>query len=154
MSKQLKSDQQEPRYADVVHHANVKASVSYVQRKTGLSFNETSRLLELALQRGDLKYGDYAGRRLENYADDHTKALQARIAELEAWQEDVRSNSPLLARLERAEQRVQELEAQQERKPLTEGEIAEALLTHCGHIPPGYFVKNARAIERAHGIRE
>lgn len=35
--------------------------------------------------------------------------LQARIAQLEAWQDDVRSNSPLLARLERAEQSSREL---------------------------------------------
>lgn len=42
--------------------------------------------------------------------------LLDRIAELERWQEDVRSNSPLLSRLERAEQRVKELEAQPLRK--------------------------------------
>ena len=47
------------------------------------------------------------------------RRLHARVQELEAWQEEVRSNSPLLARLERAEQRVQELEALQERKPMT-----------------------------------
>lgn len=40
------------------------------------------------------------------------RRLHARVLELEAWQEEVRSNSPLLARLERAEQRVQELETQ------------------------------------------
>lgn len=84
MSKQLKSDQQEPCYADVVHHANVKASLSYVARKTGLTYPEAENLLELALKRGDLSRGDYEGRRLVNYVDDKTNALQARIAELEA----------------------------------------------------------------------
>lgn len=54
------------------------------------------------------------------------RRLYARVQELEAWQEDVRSNSPLLARLERAEQRVQELEALQKRKPLTDGDIVDA----------------------------
>lgn len=37
--------------------------------------------------------------------------LAARVKELEAWQEEVRANSPLVARLERAEQRARELEA-------------------------------------------
>lgn len=112
MSEAQKTEAQEPRYADVVHHANVNPSLSYVARKTGLTYPEAERLMELALKRGDLVRGDYAGRRLVNHVDDHTKALQARIAELEAWQEDVRSNSPLLARLERAELRVKELEVE------------------------------------------
>ncbi|MDL5036797.1 hypothetical protein QRD40_10610 [Comamonas sp. Y6] len=42
------------------------------------------------------------------------KRLHARVQELERWQEDVRSNSPLLARLERAEQRVKELEVERD----------------------------------------
>ena len=54
------------------------------------------------------------------------RRLHARVQELEAWQEEVRSNSPLLARLERAEQRVQELEALQERKPMTDSDIVAA----------------------------
>ncbi|WP_162989503.1 hypothetical protein [Comamonas sp. lk] len=48
--------------------------------------------------------------------------LLDRIKELEAWQDDVRSNSPLLARLDRAEKRVKELEATH----LTDGEIFAA----------------------------
>lgn len=38
--------------------------------------------------------------------------LREKVAELERWQETVRSNSPLLAELQRANDRVQELEAQ------------------------------------------
>lgn len=106
----MASDQEH--YSQVVHHGNVNASVSYVARKTGLSYQETGRLLELALKNGDLKAGDYAGRRLTDYVDEQMAAKDARIAELEAWQEQVRSNSPLLARLERAEQRVKELTEQ------------------------------------------
>lgn len=43
------------------------------------------------------------------------RSQQARIAELERWQEEVRSNSPLLAELQRANVRVQELEASESR---------------------------------------
>lgn len=85
------TEQLEPRYADVVHHANVHPSLSYVARKTGLGYQETTRLLELALERGDLASGDYAGRNLDLYVADREKALtqeveqlRARVQELEA----------------------------------------------------------------------
>lgn len=88
------TEQLEPRYADVVHHANVHPSLSYVARKTGLGYQETTRLLELALARGDLASGDYAGRNLDLYVADREKALtqeveqlRARVQELEASQE-------------------------------------------------------------------
>lgn len=52
-------------YAEVVHHVNVKASLAYVQRKTGFGYQKTGRLLELALQRGDICEGTYNGRKLD-----------------------------------------------------------------------------------------
>jgi hypothetical protein len=67
------------RYSDVVHHANVKASLAYVARKTGLGYQETERLLELALQRGDLAEGDYSGRKMEKIADDRLASLEAKL---------------------------------------------------------------------------
>ena len=67
------------RYSDVVHHANVKASIAYVARKTGLGYQETERLLELALQRGDLTEGDYSGRKMEKIADDRLASLEAQL---------------------------------------------------------------------------
>lgn len=67
------------RYSEVVHHANVKASLAYVARKTGLGYQETERLLELALQRGDLAEGDYSGRKMENTADDRLASLEAQL---------------------------------------------------------------------------
>ncbi|MBO9679515.1 MAG: hypothetical protein J7556_14835 [Acidovorax sp.] len=65
-------------YDDVVHHANVHASLAYVQRKTGFGYQQTERLLELALQRGDLEGGDYSGRKKERYEDDRVAALSDR----------------------------------------------------------------------------
>lgn len=60
----LSADQPiEDGYAEVAHHANVKASLAYVQRKTGFGYQKTERLLELALQRGDI--GAYSGRKLD-----------------------------------------------------------------------------------------
>lgn len=94
------TEQLEPRYADVVHHANVHPSLSYVARKTGLCYQETTRLLELALERGDLASGDYAGRNLDLYVADREKALTQEVEQLRA--------------------RVQELEAAQARVPLSE----------------------------------
>lgn len=67
------------RYSEVVHHANVKASLAYVARKSGLGYQETERLLELALQRGDLAEGDYAGRKMENAANDQLASLEAQL---------------------------------------------------------------------------
>lgn len=94
------TEQLEPRYADVVHHANVHPSLSYVARKTGLCYQETTRLLELALERGDLASGDYAGRNLDLYVADREKALTQEVEQLRA--------------------RVQELEAAQARVPLSD----------------------------------
>lgn len=71
-------------YSQVVHHANVSASVSYVKRKTGLSYTLVGELMELALKNGDIAKGDYAGRKIEHYQDDRVAKLQARISELEA----------------------------------------------------------------------
>lgn len=75
---------QEARYSDVVHHANANPSVSYVARKTGIGYQEAARLLEMALQRGDLASGDYNGRRLELHVEDGTRALAAEIERLQA----------------------------------------------------------------------
>lgn len=74
----------ELRYADVVHHANVKSSISYVSRKTGLGFQETARLLELALARGDLADGNYSGRRLDLYIEEREQALTKEVEQLRA----------------------------------------------------------------------
>lgn len=78
------TEQLEPRYADVVHHANAHPSLSYVARKTGLGYQETTRLLELALARGDLASGDYAGRNLDLYVADREKALTQEVEQLRA----------------------------------------------------------------------
>lgn len=72
--------------------------------------------------------------------------LLDRIAELERWQEDVRSNSPLLARMERAEQRVQDLEAQQERKPLADEQIQQIDDETPFHESPGWSLRFARNV--------
>lgn len=79
-----KPEQTEPRYAEVVQHANVKSSLAYVARKTGLGFQEATRLLELALQRGDLPSNDYAGRRLDCYVEDRENALKQELKRLHA----------------------------------------------------------------------
>ena len=71
-------------YSEVVHHANVKSSAAYVQRKTGFGFQKTVRLLEVALQRGDLAEGDYSGRKLQHYQDDRVAALEAENEQLRA----------------------------------------------------------------------
>lgn len=94
------AQQTEDGYDEVVHHANVNSSLAYVARKTGFGFQKTERLLELALQRGDLAEGDYSGRKLGRYHDDRARALEAENEQLRA-----------------------QLAAQgQERKPLTAGE--------------------------------
>jgi hypothetical protein len=51
----------------------------------------------------------------DQHAAETIRAQQARIIELERWQEDVRSNTPLLAELRRANARMQELEASESR---------------------------------------
>lgn len=76
------TEQPEPRYADVVHHANVKPSLSYVARKTGLGFQEATQLLELALKRGDLSSGNYTGRRLDLSVEEREQALAQEVVQL------------------------------------------------------------------------
>lgn len=127
------TEQLEPRYADVVHHANVHPSLSYVARKTGLGYQETTRLLELALERGDLASGDYAGRNLDLYVADREKALTQEVEQLRA--------------------RVQELEAAQERVPLSDGRLVEAIESFTGFIS-GDVDKFVAHIEAAHGITQ
>ena len=133
------TEQLEPRYADVVHHANVHPSLSYVARKTGLGYQETTRLLELALARGDLARGDYAGRNLDLYVADREKALTQEVEQLRA--------------------RVQELEASQaQRVPLTRKQINEcsrdAQIAFCMDKHPTYEVALTREVERLFGITQ
>ena len=133
------TEQLEPRYADVVHHANVHPSLSYVARKTGLGYQETTRLLELALARGDLARGDYAGRNLDLYVADREKALTQEVEQLRA--------------------RVQELEASQaQRVPLTRKQINEcsrdAQIAFCMDKHPTYEVALTREVERLLGITQ
>jgi hypothetical protein len=130
------TEQLEPRYADVVHHANVHPSLSYVARKTGLGYQETTRLLELALARGDLASGDYAGRNLDLYVADREKALTQEVEQLRA--------------------RVQELEASQaQRVPLSDEQIEDLpVWKHFVGMLPAHWIEIARAIEAAHGITQ
>lgn len=79
-----KPEQTEPRYAEVVQHANVKSSLAYVARKTGLGFQEATRLLELALQRGDLPSNYYTGRNLDRCVEDRDRALTQELGRLTA----------------------------------------------------------------------
>ena len=83
------------------------------------------------------------------------RAQQARIAELERWQEDVRSNSPLLAELQRANARVQELEASQaQRVPLDAYKLREIFKKlNENHDEEGWnFADLVREVEEYHGI--
>lgn len=130
------TEQPEPRYADVVHHANVSPSVSYVARKTGIGYQEAARLLELALQRGDLASGDYQGRRLDLYVTGRENALKQEVEQLRA--------------------RVQELEASQAQcVPLSDEYIRDiyAEESHWDMVAP-YVIAFARSIEAAHGITQ
>ena len=78
------AQQLEDGYSEAVRHANVCASLAYVQRKTGFGFQKTGRLLELALKRGDLANGDYSGRKLQHYQDERVAALEAEVERLRA----------------------------------------------------------------------
>lgn len=127
--------QPEDGYSEVVHHANVSSSLAYVARKTGFGFQKTERLLELALQRGDLAEGDYSGRKLGRYHDDRARALEAENEQLRA---QLAAQAP-------------------ERKPLTDEQISDmrgADLGRLNFVTLREFRTVARAIEAAHGIKE
>lgn len=121
------TEQLEPRYADVVHHANVHPSLSYVARKTGLGYQETTRLLELALARGDLASGDYAGRNLDLYVADREKALTQEVEQLCARVQELEAErTARMTQNDRMAERIAELEAQVQRA--AEAERAAILL--------------------------
>lgn len=102
----------------------------------------------------DLEEGNFLLSQERNATAHTLRTLHARVQELERWQDDVRSNSPLLARLERAEQRVRELEAKQDRAPLSEDDALDIAKEHaCGALYRD-LVDVVRATERAHGIQE
>lgn len=63
-----------------------------------------------------LRDGQYSLYQERAATEAELRRLHARVQELERWQEDVRSNSPLLAELQRAKDRVHELEAQAARR--------------------------------------
>lgn len=150
---------EEARYSDVVHHANVNPSVSYVARKTGIGHQVAARLLEMALKRGDLSSGDYSGRRLDLYVEDGTRALtaeidrlRARVLELEA---DVSHKDAY------AEQLGRELAlatAQAERAPLTQVQRIEVCTTATTDFYAGKYSSLQFAVldhtQRAHGIKQ
>lgn len=75
------TQQAEALYQQAVATAKEKASISYVQRKLLISYHQAENYLERMIADGYIT--DYQGRRLVNHVDDPTKALQARIAELE-----------------------------------------------------------------------
>lgn len=78
------TQQAEALYQQAVATAKEKASICYVQRKLLISYHQAENYLERMIADGYIT--DYQGRRLVNHVDDRTKALQARIAELEAQQ--------------------------------------------------------------------
>lgn len=75
--------------------------MSQAQQPEALRLADALTIPECTLEHGDcMKAGELL------------RTLHARVQDLERWQEQVRSNSPNLALMERAEKRVQELEAE------------------------------------------
>lgn len=116
-------------YAAAVQLAEQKASVSYLQRKLVISYHHAEELLERMIEDGHIT--GYSGRCIEKVQTRKIIQLRSRIAELEA---------------------------QQERKPLTDEQILKMaypirwddLSENEAHAAKVF----ARAIERAHGIQE
>lgn len=104
-------------YAAAVQLAEKKASVSYLQRNLLISYHHAEDLLERMIEDGHIT--GYSGRCIEKVQTRKIIQLRSRIAELEA---------------------------QQERKPLTDEQCIELLKFGQSSIAM------ARAIERAHGI--